>query len=176
MLVVKIIVEIVLGFITLTLGSGFWNCVKSPKFLGNVLEDYDELKKYYLYVGKDSITKDSDKIEQKVPFSVMIGLWIKASFSALDKTKYMLFLVITAIFVGSYFLMPLCLLINIVLFFLMAYPDISSSAKNNMMQDVRVMLVNIHKWNKINPQECKNFCTVEQPKMLKNIYRLTVES
>ncbi len=174
-MVIKIIIEIILGFILLVVSSGFWNCVKSPKFLAKTLGDYDELKKFYHHLGKDKIKQESEVVDPKIGFSANIALWIKASVSALDKTRNMLLIVIIGIFIGSYFLGNIFLLINIVLFFIMAFPSISTDAKNNIITDIHTIMLNVYKWNKVDQAECEHFCNTERPRILKNIYRVVTE-
>jgi hypothetical protein len=181
-MITKIVVEIVLGFILLSISFAFWNCVKSPKFLAKILGDYEELKRFYHYLGKEKIELESKKIEPlpfdenpNIGFQVNIALWIKASISALDKTRNMLFVAILGILIGSYFLGNAFLLINVLFFIVMAFPNISASAKNNIITDIHVLMVNVCKWNKIDHNECERFCNLEQPKILKNIYTIVTE-
>lgn len=172
---IKIIIEIILGFILLVVSSGFWNCVKSPKFLAKTLGDYDELKKFFHHLGKEKIKQESEVVDPKVGFSANIVLWIKASISALDKTRNMLLVAIIGIFIGSYFLGNIFLLINVVLFFIMFFPGISASAQNNIFSDIHTIMLNVYKWNKVNHAECEHFCNTEQPRILKNIYKVVTE-
>ncbi|MCX5749035.1 MAG: hypothetical protein NTZ10_02145 [Candidatus Saganbacteria bacterium] len=174
-MIIKVIVEIILGFILLGVSSAFWNCVKSPKFLANVLGDYDELKRFFHHLGKENIKHESEVVDPKIGFSANIVLWIKASLSALDKTRNMLLVVIIGIFIGSYFLGNIFLLINAVLFFIMAFPSISAAAKNNIITDIHTIMLNVYKWNKVNHAECERFCNLEQPRIMKNIYRVVTE-
>ncbi len=174
-MVIKIIIEIILGFILLIVSSGFWNCVKSPKFLAKLLGDYDELKKFFHHLGKEKIKQKSEIVDPKIVFSVNIALWIKASVSALDKTRNMSLVVIVGIFIGSYFIGNIFLLINIVLFFIMAFSNISASAQNNIFSDIHTIMLNVYKWDKVNRAECEHFCNTEQPRIFKNIYKVVTE-
>ncbi len=177
-IIIKIIIEIILGFILLLVSYSFWNCIKSPKFLAKTLGDYDELKKFFYHLGKEKIEQESEKInpiDNKFGFPANIALWIKASISAFDKTRNVLLIVVIGIFIGSYFLGYIFLLINAALFFMMAFPSISASAKNNVITDIHTIMLNIYKWNKINRVECEHFCNTEQPKILKNIYKVITE-
>ena len=174
-MIIKIIIEIVLGFILMGIGSAFWNCVKSPKFLAKILGDYDELKKFFHHLGKEKIKQESEFVDPEIGYSANIALWIKASISALDKTRNMLLVVIIAILIGSYFLGNVFLFINIALFIFVAFPNISASAKNNIFYDIHTVMLNVYKWNKVDHNECEHFCNVEQPRTLKNIYRVVTE-
>lgn len=175
---IKIIIEIILGFVLLGVSSAFWNCVKSPKFLAKLLGDYAELKKFYNHLGVEKIEQESEKvapINEKLGFSTNIVLWMKASISALDRTRNMLAVVIIGILIGSYFLGNIFLFINIALFIVMAFLGIAASAQNNIFSDIHTMMLNVYKWDKVNHSECEHFCNVEQPRILKNIYRVVTE-
>ena len=174
-MVIKIIIEIILGFILLMVGPCFWDCVKSPKFLAKTLGDYDALRKFFHHLGKEKIKELSENIDTKIGFSMDIALWIKASVSTLAKTRNKLLAVIIGIFIGSYFLGNIFLLINIVLFFTMVFLSISKPAKNNIFFDIYTIMLNVDKWNKVNRAECEHFCNVEQPRILKNIYKIVTE-
>ena len=177
-MIIKIIIEIILGFILLAASSGFWNCVKSPKFFAKTLGDYDELKKFFHHLEKEKIKQESEKVtpvNEKLGFSTNIVLWIEASISALDKTRNMLAVVIIGILVVSYFLGNIFLLINVVLFVIVAFQGISASAQNNIFFDIFKIMLNVYKWNKVNKDECEHFCNIEQPRILRNIYKVVTE-
>lgn len=182
---VKIIIEIILGLILAGVSSAFWNCVKSPKILGKLLGDYNELKKFYHHLGKEKIEQGGKNFpdENAKPannslwFQTIIVSWIKASVSALDKTRNMLLVVILGILIGSYFLGYIFLFINLALFFITMFPKdkIYSSALANLFQDIHVLMTNVYKWNKVDHLECERFCNMEQPRILKNVYRVVTE-
>lgn len=174
-MVIKIIIEIILGFILLCISSGFWNCVKSPKLLAKTLGNYDELKRVFHHLGKETLKQESEVVDATIGFSANIALWINASVSALDKTRNMSLLVIIGIFVGSYFIGNMFLLINVALFVIMAFPSISASAQNSIFSDIHTIMLNVYKWNNVNRAECEHFCNTEQPRLLKNIYKVVTE-
>jgi|WetSurMetagenome_2_1015567.scaffolds.fasta_scaffold10665_4 hypothetical protein len=174
-MIIKVIIEIILGVVLLCVSSSFWNCVKSPKFLAKILGDYDELKKFCHHIGKEKIEQESEKVNPQIGYSASIALWIKASISALDKTRNMLLVITIGILIGSYFLGNIFLFINIALFVLMAFPSISAPAQNNIFSDIHTIMVNVYKWDKVNRAECEHFCNFEQPRFLKNIYKAVTE-
>lgn len=174
-MIVKITIEIILGFTVLGVSSAFWNCVKSPKFLAKLLSDYDELSKFYHYLGKEKIEQESEKVNPKIDYSLNIAIWIQASISALDKTRNMLLVAIIGILAGSYFLGNIFLFINITLFIITAFPSISAPAQNNIFSDIHTIMLNVYKWNKVDHAECERYCNLEKPEILKNIYRVVTE-
>jgi len=177
----KIIVEIILGFISLTMSYAFWNCAKSPRFCAKVMNDYEELKKIYNHVGTEKFKSEGEKIKpiignSSIGYSGNIAMLLEAGLQALDKTRNMLLVVIILLFIGSYyFLGGIFLTIEIILFIIVAFPEISASAKNNVATDIQGVMLNIYKWDQVNPEECKQFFNQEQKKYLENIYRVVVE-
>ena len=174
-MIFKVISEIIISYALLTLSSGFWNCIKSPKYLAITLGDYEFLKKMYHTLGKETIKQESDKLNPKVGYSLNIVFWIKASISALDQTRNTLLILIIGILIGSGYLGMIFFFINVSLFFLMCFRPIISSAKTNILSDVRMIMLNVYKWNESDHNECKIFCNEEQPRMLKNIYKIISE-
>lgn len=175
-MIITIVIEVVLAILLLTASASFWACIKSPKFLGHVLSEYGELKKFLNFLDKDTIHRESQDIQPVLgSYSNNIATWMKASFYALDKARNMTALVSAAIIIVSYFLGLEFLLINVALFFLVSLAPIPASAQKNMFSDLHIMIVTIYKWNSVDPEQCRQFCTTEQPRMLKNIYCLVTE-
>ena len=175
---IKIIIEIILGLILAGVGSTFWNCVKSPKILGKLLDDYDELKRFYNnFLRKKQNWQEIEKDEPKIGYYEEITCWMKASLFALDKARNMMLVVIIGIFIASYFLGSIFLFINIVLFAILLFPldRIHSSALANLFQDIHKIMFNVYKWNHVHHAECQHFCNIEQPRIFKNIYRVVTE-
>src|SRR3990172_3656554 len=175
-MVLKIIIEVVLGIILISLSSSFWACIKSQKYLGKALSDYNELKKYFNFIGSEKIYQESQNVQPILgSYSNNMATWMKASFSALDKTRNMMLFFSIIVILASYFLGIEFLLINIVVFFLLSFSPLPASAKNNMISDVHTMFLNIYKWNSVEPVECKRFCTSEQSRIFKNVYNIILE-
>src|ERR1035437_9411397 len=123
-MILKLIIEIILGIVLLTPSTSFWACVKSPNFLGRILADYDELKRFFDFLGVDKIHQESQHIQPiRGSYSANIATWMKASFTALDKARNMtLFFSVVIILIGLLLGIEF-VLINTAIFFLAAlYP------------------------------------------------------
>jgi hypothetical protein len=164
-----------LGVGLITLSSGLWNCIKSKAFFRTILLDYDELKKFYKFLGKQKLEEESKKLNPKLGYAVNMELWIKSSTGALDQTRNGLFVIILCIIIGSYFLGHIFCLINIVLFVAMSFFPIVPSAKDNIISDVHVLMLNVYKWHKENLEECAKYCMVEQPEIFHKIYKVIID-
>jgi hypothetical protein len=176
MLILKIIVEIVVALVLIALGTSFWSCVKSPRFMARTLADYDGLKTIFSFLDAEKIREETQNMEPVFgSYSNNIAMWLKSSISALDKTRNILLFFIVVIVAATYFLGTTFIIINIAIFLLLALAPIATSAQNNILSDVHTVLKNVYKWNAEDPVACKNFCTTEQPRILGNIYRLASE-
>jgi hypothetical protein len=176
-MILRIIIEVILGVILIGLAYSFWDCVKSPKFLDQLLANKNELKRIFDFIGIDDIYKESQNIQPVLgSFSNDMAIWMKASFKALDRVKYMTLLSSSVIILGSYFLSTSYILINIFLFLLLSLFPLTTSAKNNVVTDVHNLFLNVFKWNYSDPVECQTFCNEEQPRLFKNIYSIITET
>ena len=176
-MILRIVIEVILGILLLTFASSFWACVKSPRFLGRVLADYDQLKAFFDFLGVDKICQESQVVEPILgSFPANIATWMKASFAALNKARNMTLFLSVVIILITLLLGIEYLLINTAIFCLAALYPMPASAKNNMFSDIHTIILNVYKWNSVEEEECKAFCNGEQPRILKNIYRLVSES
>jgi hypothetical protein len=163
----KIIIEVILATLSLGMGNSFWSCVKSPKFLGKTLSNQEEIKKYISFIGKDKLMEDSPKFEKKpdgLEFEHLILITITSSIKATDKGRNLSGFILFVISCCSYFLSETFVLINLALFLLMWFVEISASAKNNVFQDISNIIRYIYSWNQFEPKKCKNFCLTEKPR------------
>ncbi|MGI0060306.1 MAG: hypothetical protein ACREBJ_11125, partial [Nitrosotalea sp.] len=183
-MIAKIVLEIILALVTLSIGSLFWNCVKSPIILGRLFTDYTEIKKLSQYLGKEKIINNPNLLNKGIVFGndslwfqTSIASWIKASVSTLDKIRNVLFLLAALVLILSFFLNHTFLIINLILFLVTLLPanKIHKSALANLFQDIHVLMTHVYRWNIIDQSSCKSFCNIEQPRFLKNIYRVVVE-
>ena len=168
---VKIIIECILAYFSVVLGTQFKNCIQYSNLVKRMFGDYTRLKKMYDSLGEVNVIKDSMKLDTKTPYSVTIDLWLSAGVSSNKKIQYICLSFIICILVGSYFMGVVFVLINlalIALFLFFTSPSVSTS----MIEDVRMVMAIVYKWHKTNPDQCKDFCNNEQPLALKNIYKV----
>ncbi|MGA3243628.1 MAG: hypothetical protein ABSE41_03360 [Bacteroidota bacterium] len=172
-MILLIVIEIFLVIFLYYAAVAFWGCVKSPKFLGHILSDYGELKKFFNFLGQDKIKLESQNVQPVLDsYANNIGSWMKASFSSLDKARNISGVIIALILVATCFLGLFFVLFNLIFFLLIFFWPIPAPAQNNMWSDVQTIILTVYKWNEVDPEHCKEFCTTDQPRMLKNIYQL----
>lgn len=173
----KIIIEIIAGLIVLVLGNIFWSSLKSPNYLRKVMADYEALTKYIKFISKDKLIQAADEVQpidtQKLTYEDIIRYRLLASFKALYKTRIIFLIIIVLTLIGSYFLIWYFILINLGLFIIMSFNKISSSAENEVFNDVQVVILNLYRWHKIEPEKCKEFCMEKRP-TFKIIYTAVV--
>jgi len=176
-MILRIVIEVILGAALLSVSTSFWACIKSPKFLGRILVNYDEPKKFFDHFGVDKIHQESQAVQPILgSYSANIATWMKSSFSALDKARNMTLFFSVVIILTGFLLGIEFVLINTIVFFLTALAPIPAPARNNMFSDIHTIIINVYKWNTVDQNECRTFCNTEQPRILKNIYRLVSES
>jgi hypothetical protein len=157
--------------ILLGISYAFWNCAKSPRALGKLLGDYNRLKAIYLACRTD-VERDSQTVDPLVGYPKDIMIIFKASVTALERTRNMVLVPTIGLLIGSYFLGSIFLLVNIGIFFVMAFPGLSGSSVKNLLSDVYAIMLRVHKWRRVNDAACEDFCVREQPRILQAIYRV----
>jgi hypothetical protein len=170
----KIIIEIVLVITTYFLSVNFWLCLKSPKFLGETLLNYNIIKEIYKISKEDILNYKMD-----IPvmgFDINIGMWLSASIKTLDKVRNQLFVVLIIVGVGSFLLGVVYWLIVMGVFFLTSFTKVSGSAAKNIYNDILTVMNNVYHWNQNDPKKCKEFCYITKPRYLKNIYQVIIEN
>ncbi|MDD5361015.1 MAG: hypothetical protein PHN88_02715 [Ignavibacteria bacterium] len=170
----KIIIEIVLVLSVVGTGINFWLCQKSPKFLGDTLLNYIQIKTLYT-LAKDNISS-SNMESPPYGYELNIITWIRASVKTLDKVRNWLFVIIIIFGVISFLLGIVYWLIVCFAFFLSSFVKVSGSSARNIYDDILTIMNNVYHWNKENPEECKEHCMEKEPRMLKNIYMVITEA
>lgn len=175
-MILKVVIEVVVGILLINLSWSFWQCVHSPKFLGDTLSNYNQMRRIFDSLGIENIRAESEKLQPVLgSYYVNMATWMKASLAVLDKARNTTLLVAVVIIFLSYLLGVVSALVNVGIFFLASQLPMSDAAKRNMMTDIRKVIVNVYKWNSVAPDECKHFCTAEQPRMFKNLHTLVLE-
>ena len=168
----KIILEVLLGFAVLILGFGFWSAGRGPAFMKKLLSDSQELEKIIKYIGEENLINDGKEVEPSFgSYENNVSLFLSLGIKGLDRTRNFMLIFVLVLLLSSFFLDSKFLIINICLFFLSAVGGVHSTVKNSIVTDIHSVMLNIYKWNAMNPENCKNFCVNEKP-YLKNIYVL----
>ena len=172
----KIVIEVIAGIVILVLGNIFWSCIKTPKYLADVLSDYDELRKYVIFATKEKLielaefnTKAFDP--SIISFESIISSLLTISNEKRIKTRTLVTIFIFLILIGSIFLQWYFVLINIGLFLIIGLNGIASFEINNVFSDIHSIILAVYRWNKTDHVKCEEFCTVTNPRFLK-IFRL----
>jgi len=173
----KIIIEIIIGFLSILIGATFWSCIKTPSFFGRTLENVNELKKFISFIGKDNIIESANQpitLPEGLNYDTLISLKIRSSTIAVNKLRNLIFLFFIFILILSYYLNIIFIIINLTCFFIMWFSKISTYAKNNVFDDIITLISYIYKWYQIEPGKCMNFCLIERPKLFSNIFETVI--
>ncbi len=181
----KIIIEVVLAFLSFGMGYTFWSCIKSPKYLGRILTNKNETKNYISTLGKERLmesTRQSGKfpkgfnheelLSKGLSHEQLLLITIQSSIKAVDGGRNLAAFILLIVFIVSYFLSSIFLIINVACFLIMYFPQISSSAKNNIYNDLNSITRIICKWYLTDPSGCENFC-LSKPRF-RNIYEAII--
>jgi hypothetical protein len=169
------LIEFVLVLFIIALASQFWSTIKSRSYIRSVLENRAELEKFVAVVGWYELQRDATELRP------VCGSWLqnidvnsKAHFSALATTRTMLLLSTAAIMVGSfYFLGAAYGAIDLIVFFLMAIPQLSAPAKNYNLGLVRTILLNLYRWSRDDSDEARRYCPKSLEIALATVSQLT---
>lgn len=171
----KILLEIVIGILMLMFSLNFWSIIRLPAHLRYVLGDSRELKRILNILGPDRLIKESENVEP------VFGSYIKnilidhqSLSSALLMTKFLMLFGTTVLIVVSYFLGTIFVAINFLLFLLPMLLGPQAIAKQHNYNHLHTVILNIYKWNKVNPDECLSYCN-EKDISLKQVYLVVRE-
>lgn len=168
-------VEFLLVLLLLVLASSFWSIIKSRSYVRSILGNQAELEKFIKVVGPDRLQRDATELKP------VCGSWLqnidvnaRAHFKALATTRTMLLLTTAAIVVVSfYFLGATYGVANLVLFVLMAIPQVSGPAKGYNLGLIRCILLNLYRWSKDDPDEALRYCPESFAVALTTVSQLT---
>lgn len=166
----KFLVEIVLGILMLMCSFSFWSIIKLPAHLSSVLADPSELKRILGIIGSDRLKKEAESIEP-VYGSYLKNMMIDklSLFGALRMTKNLTLLGAAILIALSYFLGIIFVIINFLLFLLPSLLGPQPIAKQHNYNHLYTVILNVYKWNKVDPNGCLAYCNKEDLS-LKQVY------
>jgi len=154
-MIARIAVEIVLGLITFFAGGLFWQLRKRARFLAGAIRSEPLLNEF---ISRETLQSASPMVtpfaEKKLTYALNVQLVVDADAASQRRTMCILVLILTAAFVGSYFLGIIYLAINVALFFISALSPISPSARSNALQHILALALILYRWRAENPLEC----------------------
>jgi hypothetical protein len=168
----RIPLEILLGILLLSIGSGFWAILKSRGHLRKVLADETELNRFLDFLTPAKVVEEGRDIKPMFESYLQnIQFFERAHFAALNKTRNLTFIVALILIAISYFLGLPYLIASLVTFLLPSLAGIPASAKNNNLTHVHTVILNIYKWNDTDHDGCSRYCEQESSG-LRQVYRM----
>lgn len=158
-MVTQLVIEVVIGTITLIAGNFFWQIHKRGKFLIRALHDTPFLSQLICRSALDTPSPVLATYVAKLQpgYVLNIQVVISSDKEALSRTKMIFGSMVAAALVGSYFLGVPYLVINVVVFFLSALAPLSQPARRSAAQQILTLAVILDKWRSENGTECEEF-------------------
>ena len=169
-MLLHIIIEIVLAVAMLFAASTFWQLRKRAKFLKEAMCSPPFLESL---ISREWLASPPPRVlafTQLNKLGYVFNIKIVVDADRVSQRKVTLFhaVAVVVIFIGSYFLGPLYLAINFILFFLTAIGPISLPAKNNAAEHILTIGLILHKWRLTNASECDEW--IEHAWSLRPLY------
>jgi len=164
----KIVIEIVLGILVFFAGQTFWQLRKREKFVRSAIQVPEFLQ---TIVSKERLSSPPPHMlafVQGSEYALNIKCVIDADRASQRRVAISHGFVIAAIFVGSYFMGPVYLGINVIMFFATKSIPIASSVKGNAIDHILTLGLILHRWRLVNAKECDEF--VEHAQTLRPLY------
>lgn len=170
-MITKILIEVVLGLIVFFSGGLFWQLRKRAQFLAHVIGNEPFLAQI---ISRGALDNASPMItpfaEKRVTYALNVKMVIDADIESQRRTKLIFVAILVATITGSWFVSPLCLLINIFVFFLSGATSISPSAQSNAVQHILAIALILDRWRAENLGECDEW--IQQVPNLQPIYNV----
>jgi len=151
-MLVHIAIEIVLAMGTAVVSSLIWELRRRAMFLCDVMSNRSLLEAFFIlwrekfHNPPPAIAIFSQKNE--IGYYINIKCVVDADRRSQRRVWIISSVILSWMFVGSYFLGIPYLVINIIVFFLAGLGSISPSAKNNAFQHVFALAVILYKWHR----------------------------
>jgi hypothetical protein len=156
----KFLIDVGLAFLIVMAAEPFWSIIKSRAYIASVLQSEGELRRFIELIGRDALRSDAAKLEP------VFGSWMeniafntRVHFKALAHTRNLVFLAVASVIVGSfYFLGPGFAFANLLLFLVLAFRKILTSAANQNLTLVHSVLTNLYRWYSEDPNGAARDC------------------
>jgi hypothetical protein len=163
---------IFLGII-LFAGGPFWHCLKAPKHLHTVLADTAELARLIGHYNYDKLVAESNKLPAP-PFGTngdIIIIWDAAHYKSLASTRNLMLFVVLVLLIASGWLGVWYFAVSLSVFLLLGLGELPVVAKNNNVNHLPSVILNLIQWRSHNAPACEEFCRRTHPEY-RNLYDL----
>jgi hypothetical protein len=170
-MIIKIIIEIALAFITMIASNLFWQIIRRKQFLIAALHDEPFLKGFFAQIDLDRPKPDLELYVQQIPggYAMNLKLVIQSDEVTQRRPRMFMTVVLILIFTASYYILGgLYLVINLLIFSLFSLCKLSKSTYGNAFEHIVTVALIIHRWHLMNPSHCKLF--IERAWALRPLY------
>jgi hypothetical protein len=172
-MIARVAIEVVLGVVTFLAGGIFWQFPKRAKFLKAVICNELFLRGFVTRSALESPSPMNAMAAQKLykdATGYVINIKILFDADKISQRRPQMFLgtIVLASLLGSYFLGPIYLAINIGIFLLVALVPIFRSTQINALDQVVAIALILHKWHLEDAAGCVQW--IDQASSLRPLY------
>jgi len=158
-MLMKIIIEIVLGIVMLFAGHTFWQLSKRKRFLKAAIQTPELLESL---ISREILSSPPPHLlvyvqNSKLGYALNIKCVLDADRASQRQVFIFSVFIIIAILLGSYFMGFVYLAINIAVFLIPMFEPISPSAKTNALEQILTIGLILHQWRIDNAKACDEF-------------------
>lgn len=171
------VIEIILAFTIIILSNIFWSALRAAIFQRKLLQNGGELSRIITLLGKDKLKLEAEGVQPAFgSYGKNIIIFLSLGIKAMNRTRNFIAVVnVILLAVGFIFLNKWLGIFNLVLFFLVKFTAINNYVKNTIASDIQSIILNIYKWNKVDPRTCEQFCREEKP-CLRVLYKIVMDT
>jgi len=169
----RLLLEVIFLGIILFAGEPFWHSLKAPKHLRGLLADPEELRRLIGHYEYDKLVAESNKLPAP-PFGTygdIIIIWDAAHYKSLASTRNLLLFVVLVILVASGWLGAWYFVVSLSVFLLLGLRELPVAAKNNNVNHLPSVILNLIQWRSHDAPACEEFCRRTRPEY-RNLYDL----
>ena len=168
-MIIRIIIELFVAILLLIVGNTFWEFPKRAKFLSRAVCDQQFLLLFLAPGAFDSLSPAITRYaECDGRYMVSLGALAQADRVSQRRLKLIHGAVVLALLVGSYFLGPIYLAVNVAVFLLSGLGSIASPARKNALDHILALAYILHRWHLEDPAGCEQW--IQETYALKPLY------
>ncbi len=168
-----LLLEVIFLGVILFAGGPFWYCLKAPRHLRSLLADPEELGRLIAHFQYEKLVAESKKLSAP-PFGTngdIIVIWDAAHYKSLASTRNLMLCIVLVILLASAWLGIWYFAVSLAAFLLLGLGELPVSAKNNNVNHLPSVILNLIQWRSRDAQACEQFCHQTRPEY-GNLYDL----
>jgi hypothetical protein len=168
-----LLLEVIFLGAILFAGGSFWHCLKAPKHLHSLLADPEELARLIVHYEYEKLVAESNNLPAP-PFGTngdIIIIWDAAHYKSLAATRNLMLFVVLVMLAANGWLGVWYFAVSLSVFLLLGLGEIPVAAKNNNVNHLPSVILNLIQWRSHDAPACEEFCCRTHPEY-RNLYGL----